>query len=140
MRLPLPPAFDSLDSLRPVGRHDAPVVWVHDEAVGDLFVVGVLDPIVVVLHVVAEVLLAWRLFDTKRFTYTYSAVQRNVAKGCANVHLDQGYLDQQFVHITAVPVKAVSSDKNGRRKPTLTLRAKKLLCLDLGHGHSSFST
>ena len=53
----------SVDSLRrrPVGRHEVPT-WVY-KAVGYLLVVGVLDAIVVVLMVVAEVLLAWCLMD-----------------------------------------------------------------------------
>ena len=59
----MPPAPG--DFLRPV-RHDEVPLRVH-EAVGDLFVVGILDPIVVVIYCVAEELLAWCLIDTKWF-------------------------------------------------------------------------
>ena len=56
-----------LDSLRRVGRHEVAVRV--DEAVGDLFVVGVLDAVVVMRNVVAEVLLAGSLMvaNAKRF-------------------------------------------------------------------------
>ena len=50
-----------LDSLRRVGRHEVAVRV--DEAVGDLFVVGVLDAVVVMRNVVAEVLLAGGLME-----------------------------------------------------------------------------
>ena len=55
------PLLISLLMLRPVGRHEVAVRV--DEAVGDLFVVGVLDAVVVMRYVVAEVLLAGGLME-----------------------------------------------------------------------------